>query len=133
MPALALSGVMAAGCDIGGYQFVQDTRLQFISPQPNATVGIPVNLRWSMRGGLPAGERFAVFVDEAPVAPGHALAHGDPQVISTTSTRCTIRTLGVEENSAAQEHEVIIVLVNTSRVRLGESQWSLLFKDRSVN
>lgn len=124
-----ISGLAVSGCDVSGYLFVQDTRLHFIAPRPNASIGLPLTVRWSMRGGLPAGERFAVFVDETPVPAGHHLTPGDTQVQTTTATRCVISMVGTEQNAAAHEHELTIVLVNRSLVRVGESEWSLLFKD----
>lgn len=124
--------LMTCSC-LSGYQFVRDTRLTFVAPHQNAFVHEPVTVRWTMRGGLPKGNRFAVLVDESPPAPGHRLPTDDPEVLTTTQNRCLIAAFGPEANGGTQEHQVTVVLVDSRLVRQGESEWILMLKAPSAD
>lgn len=125
---LCVVAFLVCSCDFSGYQFVQDNRLRFVEPAENASVRLPLTIQWTMGGGLPSGDRYAVFIDESPVAPGHALLTGDPDEITTSRSHCVIDVLGNEENGAAQEHQITVVLVSRTLKRQGESEWILMFK-----
>ena len=124
---VVLLALITCSC-LSGYQFVRDTRLQFVTPHQNATVHAPVTVRWTMKGGLPQGDRFALFVDESPVAPGHRLPSKDPDVLTTAQTHCVIQVFGSEANGSTQEHQITVVLVNPNLGRQGESEWILMLK-----
>lgn len=93
---------------------------------------------------------FAIFVDQAPVKPGQtlkAVAKGDRscqldpkcpdaaylsarQVFTTTNTSYTLDRVAAltDTGDNTQLHEVIVVLLDTSGRRIGESAWNISFK-----
>lgn len=90
---------------------------------------------------------FAIFVDRQPIRPGQtikAVAAGDQlcartpgcpdaaylaqrQIYTTTRTSYTLPVVAAlpDDNDAVQLHSVVIVLMNTSGQRIGESYWEL--------
>jgi hypothetical protein len=147
--------VCASGC--GGLALRRDDRLHFISPPDHARVTAPLLLRWRMRDFRPVrfdGSRdpgrgeFAVFVDSAPMRPGHhldSLAAGDPVcrttpgcpdrlwlrqhgVYLTTRSRLALPALPIAGGRIAgllRRHEITIVLLDGRGFRIGESAWTL--------
>lgn len=141
---LALSGC----ADYSQLAFTTDDRLTFRSPAPRSRVTLPVTLSWSDRSPR-QGEGYAVFVDRAPVRPGHTMLDvagrdaacqriptcPDPAYLadrgvyvtsrpSLPLTRIAPTRLGKGRD---QLHEVVVVLVDADGRRVGESAWFLQF------
>jgi hypothetical protein len=96
---------------------------------------------------------FAIFVDGTPIKPGQsmrAVAHGDPtcennpkcpgkgylaerQIYATTGTSYVLHNvLPLANNDQhVQLHEAVVILMDTSGHRIGESSWDIDF--RTVN
>ena len=152
---VALASVAAlstlAACGTIPRQLVQDSNVTIVSPADMATVSAPVHLRWRS-AGLPAGTRFAVFVDTYPLRPGAGLrslvSPGDPcltepgcpdsawlrthGVVLTSAHRVEIADLptpgGLESQSGLPVHQVVIVLVDRAGRRLGDKVYSVEFR-----
>lgn len=152
--------LVLSGCGLTHLQDLQfrvDKRLHFVSPKARTTVRQPVTISWTMSdftvaapGSQPPSRDagyFAVFVDKAPVRPGHTLkdvANGDPfcqndpscpnrsylrnhGVFTTTATSVKFPVLPavVNNKSRVQLHTFTVVLLDTSGHRIGESAWEL--------
>lgn len=157
-PLVAL--VALSGCGLTHLQDLQfrvDKRLHFVSPKARTTVKQPVTITWTMTDFTiaPTGSQppsrdagyFAVFVDKAPIKPGHSLkdvGHGDPvcehnpkcpdrtylrnhNVFTTTATSVKFPVLPALPNnrSRIQLHTFTVVLLDTTGHRIGESAWEL--------
>jgi hypothetical protein len=116
-------------------------------------VRLPVTLRWQRRS-LSAGERYAVFVDRAPVAPGEMLSsivnEDDPcrftqtcstkpflesrNVYRTAAPRLTIESIAetneLSRSIARDTHEAVIVVIDASNRRVGEQSYAVDFRIR---
>ncbi|HUC04563.1 MAG TPA: hypothetical protein VL961_04140 [Acidimicrobiales bacterium] len=137
-----------------GLDLTTDNRLTFVSPPARALVHTPLTVRWHMsdfapggRGGAGPGGYFALFVDQAPIRPGQsmkAVAAGDAyclhtpgcpdrtylaqhQIYTTTSTSVTLPSVAnlPADNDAVQLHTFVVVLMDPSGHRIGESAWEL--------
>ena len=157
-PLVAL--VALSGCGLTHLQDLQfrvDKRLHFVSPKARTTVKQPVTITWTMtdftiapQGSQPTSRDagyFAVFVDKAPIKPGHSLkdvGHGDPvcehdpkcpdrtylrdhNVFTTTAMSVKFPVLPALPNnrSRIQLHTFTVVLLDTTGHRIGESAWEL--------
>jgi hypothetical protein len=161
--ALAAGFVAAtAACGVSGLEFVTDNRLHVTAPADRALVHLPVTLRWTMSdftaalpGTAPPSKDagyFAVFVDRHPVRPGQTLAEVitnrsqcAPQcaaksylatqgVYTTVSPILTLRQVDpIDDHQAVQLHEAVIVLMDTTGRRIGESAWYVDFRLRHVS
>ncbi|HEX2038215.1 MAG TPA: hypothetical protein VHF47_00620 [Acidimicrobiales bacterium] len=155
VPAVALAVVLLfGGCGLGGgMAFREDTRLSILEPADRATVPLPVTLRWTTEDidlGSPGGpQRFAVFVDRAPLRPGqHLRALGDDDcervpgcpdeaylreryVYLTTESSLVLESVPDQRSSnrtgAEDRHEAVIVLLDAEGRRMGEAAWSAEF------
>ena len=97
---------------------------------------------------------FAIFVDRAPVKPGRPLSdvakeddtcrktpgcpdldyYGDRQVYVTAQTEFTLRrVLPHQDDVDERDHEVTVILLDTSGRRIGESSWYREFTLRKVS
>ena len=108
-------------------------------------------------GAAPAGQHtgyFAVFVDQAPIKPGQTMrvvASRDPQCLHqagcpgpdylaqrqiylTSSDQLTLGQIPslAGDQDAVQLHSVIVVLMDTSGHRIGESAWELDLRMRKI-
>jgi hypothetical protein len=153
-----------AGCSLqtSAASYEHDDRLTFSAPAAYDEVKIPVTLSWRVDDFRPAAPDseppssdagyFAVFVDQAPVAPGdtlRAVANGDRlcnprvgcpdkayleqrQVYTTLTPAFTLESLQVlsEESDRVQVHHVTVVLMDTAGRRISEGAWTLSFKTR---
>ena len=160
---LALPLGLVAGCaDYSALAFHQDHRLSITSPESRAVLSPPFTLRWTMKDfdvaargeGPPRDDAgyFAVFVDRAPVKPGHTpedvadddqTCKRDPGcpdrsylagrgVYTTTRTSLRIPVIPpLSSKEKVQLHEVDIVLLDSSGRRIGEAAWYLEFKTRN--
>jgi hypothetical protein len=154
------AAALLAGCGLTHLQDLQfraDKRLHFVSPKARTTVHQPVTVTWTMSDFTVAGlgsqpptrdaGYFAVFVDRAPIKPGHTLkdvGKGDPfcehtascpdrkylrdhNVFTTTATgmKFPIIPSVQTDKSRVQLHTFTVVLLDTSGRRIGESAWEL--------
>jgi hypothetical protein len=148
------------GCGITHMQdlnFRVDNRLHFTSPPSRSTVHPPFTVSWRMDdftveapGSAPPSDNagyFAVFVDQAPIRPGHTLkdvGSGDPSCendpkcpdqhylaanLVFTTTQDSLRLPLIPplsgDPSSLQLHSVTVVLLDTRGHRIGESAWEL--------
>ena len=148
----ALVGILAAAtlsaCGIQGLNFVQDDRVEIVAPKNNATVTLPLTVRWTARD---FDGSFAVLVDRAPPNPGKSLAtlaEGDAvceatpgcpdaaylaglRAYTTTDTSFEITQLPeLTEDRTREGHEVTIVLLDPAGKRIGESAFRVDFNIR---
>lgn len=82
MAALAVVGLSA--CSFQGLAFVQDQRLEFVSPEDRELVELPVTIDWEIEDfevvepgraePTPGEGYFGVFVDSRPQPPGKPLS-----------------------------------------------------------
>lgn len=69
-PLLGLTLGLATACGAGSRSFVADDTVHITAPAPLTTVALPFAVSWS----APAGsDRYAVFLDQPPIAPGSSL------------------------------------------------------------
>ena len=150
--ALAALGMATTGCAVRGVAFVTDDRVDIVEPKDRAKVRLPVTLRWTVRDfdltGADGGA-FAVFIDRSPPAPGKTvqwLFRGDEScaatagcpdpgyladrnIFVTTETSLVlerISRIGVDPDR--ELHEAIIVLLDSTGRRIGESGFAVEFR-----
>ena len=156
---IAVSSLFAlSACSTQGLAFVQDQRVEILSPGYRELIDLPVRIDWEvsdpdLEGELASGTRFGVYVDVDPQPPGESLdyfARDDVQcrksptcpderylrqrgIHTTTSTELTFGSLpiapGVDlERGDPDFHEVTIVLLDSEGRRIGESAWAIIFE-----
>ncbi len=155
--ALALLAILS-GCGYGvsAMNFFNDHRVRVVAPEDGTEITrLPVEVRWEVRGfeitGRDGQRRngagyFAVFVDRSPIPPGTSLewfarqdgscgqdACGKVEnlayVYTTEEPSVTLEQLpAIQEKSGIEKHEVIIVLLDGTGRRIGESAFSVRFK-----
>jgi hypothetical protein len=148
--------LLASSC-ANGLAFVQDRRLEFVSPSAHKKVTLPLTIRWTIGGFRVTGPDgstdpnagyFGVFVDRAPVPPGKPLSWiaredracvrtpgcpdatylSDRRVHSATETEITFDHLPDLGAARGHEtHEVTVVLLDGRGNRIGESAWYVTF------
>jgi len=109
LAALGAAFVLAS-CSVSNHNVFNDHRLHFVAPASRAHVGLPVTLRWTMRGFTPVDPGtgppsrtqgyFAVFVDRPPVGPGQKL-----DVVADRDTSCK-RTPGCPDTSYLADRQI---------------------------
>lgn len=152
--AIALSTVVSA-CAVSGQQFVQDRRVRFVEPSDRARVTLPVTLRWQVEGFTVAGRDgrrardagyFAIFVDRPPMPPGRTLEWMAEQKDSCGNSACgtvdrltdayttnerslTLTRLPADaRRGAVERHEAVLVLLDGTGARIGESAFYVRFR-----
>ena len=155
--ALVALALMSA-CSTEGLAFIQDQRVEILSPGYRELVDFPVTVDWQvvsdeLESELASGLTFGVYVDIDPQPPGESLeyfARNDPQCLesptcpdtqylldrgihSTSETEIIFETLplapGVDLSRADPDfHEVVLILLNEDGVRVGESVWRITFE-----
>jgi hypothetical protein len=131
----ALLPCLATACGPSGLDFRQDHRLSVVAPEGVPTVHLPLAVRWRFLGALGVAggpAQFAVFVDRAPVAPGESLTSLDPAerrgVVLTRATETTVTSLdSASTGGGSAEHQVTVVLLDTSGKRIGETSAAVHF------
>lgn len=153
----ALMGTTLTGCQ--SKQFRVDRRIHFTSPKERSKVKGAVTFAWTYKDFTPApanGIRssatglFALFVDEAPIKPGHSLSSvikkdaacvskektcldaaslANHNVYLTTSTSVTVSVLPeIAATGKIEDHQAILILVDGAGYRMGESAWNVDFR-----
>jgi len=165
MAILLLTTTSLAGCArYDDLLFRQDHRLTFTAPPSYEQVELPVTVSWTMTDfevlppdsdAEPSEQAgyFAVFVDQAPVKPGHTLddvADDDPAceraprcpdrrylnskgVYPTRQTTLTLESvLPLSSREDVHLHEVTVILLDSEGRRIGEYAWYRRFKLENV-
>lgn len=155
--AIALT-IVATACQLQGLAFIEDRRVEVVSPGYREIVSQPVTIDWEvtdddLAAGLGTSAFFGVFVDIDPQPPGESLdyfARDDPTcrrdkgcpdtrylrqrgIHVTPDTEITFRFLpvapGVDlERGDPDFHEVTLVLLDENNRRIGESAWTATFE-----
>jgi hypothetical protein len=150
--------MLSTACETEGLAFIQDRRVEVISPDYRELVDLPVRVDWDvtdegLANNLRSGTQFGVYVDIDPQPPGEPLeyfARDDPEcrksqtcpdarylrqrgIHTTTESEMTFGSLpiapGVDlERGDPDFHEVTLVLLDEEGVRIGESAWALTFE-----
>lgn len=142
---ICLSAAMLAGCAFSNVDLVKDRRVHILTPRDQATVAMPVTVRWTAHdtGSL----RFAVFVDRSTLRPGAGLrslvpkddaaCRADPHcpdadwlasngVYLADTTSLTLPSFKdnrpAHNHGARDTHTITIVLLDGDR-RKGEGSW----------
>jgi hypothetical protein len=137
--SLASLAVLPA-CSVSGLAFVQDDRVEVVEPSEGATVRLPFEVRWSVRG---FSGSFLVLFDRPPMRPNQPLLSlvpsddpcrrepscpdrdwlADRDMYHTEETVVTVENLADRrpEGRGTDRHEVSIVLLDERGRRVGES------------
>jgi hypothetical protein len=157
MPFLLLA-LTSSACQLEGNAFLQDRRVEIVSPDYRELVDQPITVDWEvtdeeLEQRIGSDIQFGVYMDIDPQPPGEPLDYfgrDDPQcmkqedcpdeqylrergVHTTTETQMTFQTLpiapGVDlENGDPDFHEMTLVLLDEQGVRIGESGWAATFE-----
>jgi hypothetical protein len=147
-PVLMAAGCLVGltGCGVGS--FVTNQSVHVISPAPLTTVSAPFVVAWTVSGRT--GPRFAVFVDQSPIAPGQSIDDLASQqcqrqpgcvnasylaglgVFLTASDQVTVPVLAPLGGAAGREafpvHTVTVVLMDSQGRRVGDAAWRVEFR-----
>lgn len=137
--------VLLAGC--GSPRWTLDQSVVILSPSSLSTVSVPFDIQWKPSGLAPV--KYGVFIDTAPMAPGHGVADmvdsmckltpGCPDasylagrgVYLTSATHLAIDQLnpvgGTDGRRSHPVHTVTIVRMDGNGHRLGEASWTVEF------
>lgn len=146
--------LLVAGCDVSRMMFVQDHRVAITAPADRDTVTLPFTLRWQTHGFAVTGRDgqrasnsgyFAIFVDRAPMPPGQTLEWLATQSDSCGSEACgsvdrlsdvyttsdmslELRQLpAVNKTDTTERHEAVVILLDGTGTRIGESGFYVRF------
>jgi hypothetical protein len=158
LAVVAIALAVAPACQLQGLAFIEDRRVELVSPEYREIVGQPVTIDWEVTDDalaeeLGSGTQFGVYMDIDPQPPGEPLEYfgrDDPTcrrsptcpdekylrqrgVYTTTDTEMTFRFLpvapGVDlEQGDPDFHEVTLVLLDEEGQRIGESAWAIIFE-----
>ena len=140
---LVLLLALLPACSVHGLDFVQDRRVDIVTPGDRAKVALPTTIRWTAKD---FDGTYGVFVDRAPQPPGETFdwfarryqtckpASGCPDpawftdrwIFRTSKMSFVLRSVpeltGEEKH---QFHDVTIVLLDRQGRRVGESAFGL--------
>ena len=150
--AVAALPLLLSACSTNNLNFRADTRLEFKTPKARQTTTLPVTVTWNAND-VPAGTHFGVFVDRAPMRPGHGLSavvgtcrgHLDCQSKDTLESRGVFVTNGNslqfdslpftntgKRHQARETQRIVIVYLDGQNRRVSESAFALeFFLDRN--
>lgn len=110
--------VLSSACSFQGLAFVQDRRLEFVSPEDRELVRLPVTIDWEIEdfdvvdpdeaeGTAPTEGYFGVFVDGRPQPPGEPLSwHAEGDETCTRDPGCPddewYRVRGIHTTTASE-------------------------------
>lgn len=149
----AIACSLLSGCAVNGLSFVQDTRVEIVTPRERSQVALPLKLRWTVED---FDGTFAVLVDHRPPRPGESLLGmfknseqckgpgagdtcttpeflADNGVYRTDETEITIERVRklTGDDTKREFHEATVVLLDGDGDRIGESAWSVRFEIES--
>lgn len=149
-----LATLLTTGCDVSSMGFVQDERIKVVDPPDRSVVSLPVTLRWQVRDFTVTGRDgnsvvdagyFAVFVDRPPIPAGKSLkwyalqdgSCGDSacgkvdnlaNIYVTEEASLELTSLpDLRERGEVERHEAVIVLLDGTGARIGESAFYVRF------
>jgi hypothetical protein len=145
---LVAAALALAGCAGAPRAFVADQRVVITSPVPLGVTSTPFAVTWT--SSLSGTGSYAVFVDQAPVPPGHTmrdlatvqckLQPGCPDagylaergVYLTTTDRVEIPTLPILGGTAGRAthpaHTLTVIALDADGRRRGDAAWTLEFR-----
>jgi hypothetical protein len=144
---VAVAPLFLGACSTSNLNFRADTRVKFQTPKARQTVALPVTVTWDATG-VPAGTHFGVFVDRAPMRPGHGLSavvgscpgRLDCQSTATLESRGVFVTNGNsvrfdtlpntntgKRHQARETQRVVVVYLDAQNRRVSESAFALEF------
>ena len=156
--AVLAMALLLSGCAVKGLGFQVDDRVEIVGPKNQATLKLPVTVRWRTKdfqvtgpGGAarPDAGYFAVFLDRSPQPPGETVewlakedrtcfrSRGCPDaawfeshnIFPTTATSFTVDALPIQTKEDRRFlHEVTVVLLDASGRRLGEGAFWVQFR-----
>jgi hypothetical protein len=156
--AVLAMALLLSGCAVKGLGFREDDRVEIVSPKNHSTLTLPVTVRWRTKdfrvtgpGGTPSDDAgyFAVFLDRSPQPPGETVewlakedqtcfrSRGCPdaewftnhKIFPTTASSFTIDVLPTRTKEDLRTvHEVTVVLLDASGLRIGESSFWVEFR-----
>lgn len=145
---------LVTGCNVSSMAFVQDDRLRVVEPEDRSNVELPLTLRWETHDFVVTGRDgqrtsdagyFAIFVDRPPIPPGKTLEWYAQQDDSCGGSACgTIDNLSdiyttekttleltrlpsLNDGTDTERHEVVVVLLDGTGARIGESAFYVGF------
>jgi hypothetical protein len=132
--------VAMSGCSVSGLSFVQDKRVSIVHPKNSEETTLPLKLEWTAKD---FDGYYAVFFDRSPMKPGQNLQSlvpdndpcrtqdvcpdaawlADRHIYVTDRTSLEIPQLPDrrDNNRSKDRHEFVIVLLDASGTRVGES------------
>jgi hypothetical protein len=144
-------GVLGGAC-AQAPRWTPSDAIAFESPSDLQLVDTPLEIRWRGGDGVRADDRFAVFVDRAPIRPGQNLravagsdesceqAPGCPDdeylrvrgVYVTDQESLQLPFVselsGIDAQGSASVHQVVLILVDGQGDRIGEHAATLSFR-----
>jgi len=143
-----LIALMTAACTTHGLALRKDHRVRIVSPRSQATVRLPLDIRWTTKD-LPDATTFVVFIDRRPMKPGgtlRSLADDDCKhtpgcpddawlrerdVFVTGQTSLRLENVPADNEGErfgrGHGHEVTIVLLGPDGRRMGETSFASQF------
>ena len=137
---LGTAVALSAGCSTSSLSFVQDDRVRIVAPGENTEIALPLRVEWTARD---FDGYFAVFFDRSPMKPGQHLQSlvpdDDPcrrQEVCPDAAWLAERHIYVTDrtvldvpqlpdrranNRSKDRHDVVIVLLDRTGRRVGES------------
>ena len=138
-----LVAVSLSGCAINGLSFQQDKRISIIQPADNAEMPLPLEVTWTAQD---FDGYYAVFFDRSPMKPGQNLQSlvpendpcrarevcpdaawlADRNIYVTDATTLQVAQLPDrrDNNRSKDRHEMVIVLLDPTGARIGESAFT---------
>lgn len=149
-----MAATLATSCDVSSMAFVRDERVRIVEPADRSHASLPITLRWEVRDFAVTGRDgkrvrdagyFAVFVDHPPIPPRKTLewfARQDDScggqacgtidnladVYTTEDTTLKLTRLpAFDTRGGVERHEVVVVLLDGTGARIGESAFYVRF------
>lgn len=130
--------------------FTVNKQVEFTAPAELSTVTLPLRVTWRGENLPPDAQRYALFVDRRPIAPGESLSEltddtcqqtpGCPDatylenlgIFLTTDPEVELASLPVLGGLVARTrpvlHRVTVVLISAAGARVGEYAYDLQFR-----
>jgi hypothetical protein len=144
----------ASACVTHSLAFRDDHRLEITAPRDRSTAGMPVTVRWAVRGLTTDFDSFVVTVDRPPQPAGAGMASlvknaqvcrgsvaalsscllpeqlGARGIYRTRDPQLTLTLLPTRTHISKSEkdhHQVTVALLDRAGRRIGEASWSVEF------
>jgi len=153
--AAGVLALVAAGCSTQGLVLQQPTQIENLEPELFSEHKVPITVSWEQARPLRVGEKYMVFVDRNPTAPGESIRSltddtckatpGCPDkaylnlnfIFPTRGTSIKITILPFQGPFPVHDlydlHRATVVIADRDGTRVGEEFWSTSFYvDRGV-